>query len=305
MAVIVVVGEALVDLVIGPGGDVTAALGGAPFNTARACGRLGADVSFVAAVSVDRFGSMLVAQLEADGVSTDHVARVDVPTTLAAAELDEHGAAQYRFYIQGTSAPMLSDPPLDLGGEVLFTGGLGLVLEPMAEAVERMVVTNHAHGLVMIDVNCRPRIIPDRDAYVERVQRVVSHAHIVKVSDEDLAYLWPDDGPVEAARLLLRRGPRAVLLTAGGDGVRILTAEAEELIPVQPVEVMDTIGAGDSFGGGFLSAWIASGARVDQAGDVDRLRRSVEAANVVAGIVCTRRGADPPWRSELADTWPD
>ncbi len=300
-----VVGEALVDLVIDASGRVTAALGGAPFNTARACGRLGADVSFVAAISIDRFGSMLVAQLEADGVSTDDVARVDVPTTLAAAELDEHGAAQYRFYIEGTSAPTLSDPPLDLGGEVLFTGGLGLVLEPMAEAVERMVVANHEHGMVMIDVNCRPRIIPDRDAYVKRLRRVVSHAHIVKVSDEDLAYLWPDHDPAAAARLLLRRGPRAVLLTAGGDGVRILTAEAEELVPVQPVEVIDTIGAGDSFGGGFLSSWIASGASVADAGDVDRLRRSVEAANVVAGIVCTRRGADPPWRSELPDTWPD
>lgn len=303
MVVIVVVGEALVDLVIDPSGGVTAALGGAPFNTARACGRLGMDVAFVGSVSVDRFGSMLVAQLQADGVSTDHVTRVDVPTTLAAAELDEHGAAQYRFYIEGTSAPALSDPPLDLGGEVLFTGGLGLVLEPMSESIERMVAAHSDRAMVMIDVNCRPRIIPDRDAYVARVRRMVERAHIVKVSDEDLAYLWPDHGPLAAARLLLERGPRAVLLTAGGEGVQIITQESAESVPVQPVDVIDTIGAGDSFGGGFLSSWLASGAGVADTDDVDRLRRAVEAANVVAGIVCTRRGADPPWHSELPDEW--
>jgi fructokinase len=303
VVVIVVVGEALVDLVIDPSGGVTAALGGAPFNTARACGRLGMDVAFVGSVSVDRFGSMLVAQLQADGVSTDHVTRVDVPTTLAAAELDEHGAAQYRFYIEGTSAPALSDPPLDLGGEVLFTGGLGLVLEPMSESIERMVAAHSDRAMVMIDVNCRPRIIPDRDAYVARVRRMVERAHIVKVSDEDLAYLWPDHGPLAAARLLLERGPRAVLLTAGGEGVQIITQESAESVPVQPVDVIDTIGAGDSFGGGFLSSWLASGAGVADTDDVDRLRRAVEAANVVAGIVCTRRGADPPWHSELPDEW--
>jgi len=167
-----------------------------------------------------------------------------------------------------------------------------------------MVVAQHERGMVMIDINCRPKVIPDREAYVARVQRVIPHAHVVKVSDEDLAYLWPDHGPVAAARLLLGRGPRAVLLTAGGDGVRILTDEAEELIPVQPVEVVDTIGAGDSFGGGFLSSWIASGAGVADAGDVDRLRPAVAAANMVAGSVCTRRGADPPWRSELPEAWP-
>ena len=133
--VLVVVGEALVDLVIDPTGKVVAALGGAPFNTARACGRLGAEVAFLGVISVDRFGSMLQAELESAGVSTASAPRCELPTTLAAAELDEHGSATYRFYFEGTSAPSLTARSLVEGAcraPLLFTGGLALVLEPMA-----------------------------------------------------------------------------------------------------------------------------------------------------------------------------
>lgn len=303
MGVITVVGEALVDLVIEPDGSVTAALGGAPFNTARSCGRLGVDVEFVGAVSVDRFGSMLAAQLAADGVSTDRLRRVDLPTTLAAAELDGSGAAQYRFYFTDTSAPALVDDGDDHRCEVIFTGGLGLVLEPMADTIEQLVAMQDDGCLVMVDVNCRPKIITDRDAYVARVGRLLAMADIVKVSDQDLEYLVPDHQPVAAARVLLHRGPRAVLLTAGGDSVRIITAGGGELVPVEPVDVIDTIGAGDSFDGGFLSWWVGSGYGAAEVGDLDLLVRAVGAATAVAGVACTRRGADPPWRSELPAGW--
>ncbi len=300
---IVVVGEALVDLVIDPEGAVTAALGGAPFNTARTCGRLGAEVCFVGAISNDRFGMMLADQLTADGVSIEHAVRVELPTTLAAAELDRSGAADYRFYIDSTSAPALSSPPLDVECEVLFTGGLGLVLEPMAAAVEQMIAAQHADRMVMIDVNCRPKIIHDRQAYIGRVDRLVAQADIVKVSDEDLEYLRPGHHPVAAARLLLQLGAHAVLLTAGGSEVQILTDSGGATVPVRPVDVIDTIGAGDSFGGGFLAWWTATGRGVEDAGNLEHLVAAVEAATTVAGVVCTRRGADPPWRSELPPDW--
>ena len=302
-SVIAVVGEALVDLVIDRDGAVTAALGGAPFNTARACGRLGAEVAFIGSISNDRFGQMLADQLAADGVSVQHVVRVEAPTTLAAAELDDSGVAQYRFYIDGTSAPALSEPPVELACTALFTGGLGLVLEPMADAVERMIASQHERRVVMIDVNCRPKIIPDRDAYLARVDRLIAQADIVKVSDEDLEYLRPGHHPIAAARLLLQLGARAVLLTAGGDGVTVLTEAGGVTVPVERVEVVDTIGAGDSFGGGFLAWWITAGHGVDETGDLGHLVSAVEAATVVAGVVCTRRGADPPWRSELPADW--
>jgi fructokinase len=303
VAVIVVVGEALVDLVVDERGSVTAALGGAPFNASRACGRLGADVSFGGAISVDRFGSMLTAQLAADNVRLDLVERCDQPTTLAVAELDERGAANYRFYVDGTSAPSYTTKLEDRLPDWLFTGGLGLVFEPMAETVEAMLEDRPPGCAVMIDVNCRPRVIRDRDRYLSRLNRVAGHADIVKVSDEDVAYMHPGVAPLDAAGALLAHGPRAVLLTAGAGSVHVLTAAGAIDVPVPRVEVVDTIGAGDSFSGGFLTWWSGARHTVQQLGSLDNLAPAVTAAVAVAGVACTRRGADPPWLHELPGDW--
>jgi fructokinase len=303
--VIVVAGEALVDLVIDPDGHVTAALGGAPFNTARALGRLGVDVGFLGAISNDRFGTMLAAQLERDGVDLALAPRVELPTTLAAAELDGRGTASYRFYIEGTSAPALTAAPAGLLPDVLFTGGLGLVLQPMASVIEPLVAACHGHPgtTVMVDVNCRPKIVPDRDDYTGRVCRVVAGADIVKVSDEDLHYLEPELEPLDAACRLLALGPSAVLVTAGGRSVHVLTADARIEVPVEPVTVVDTIGAGDTFGAGFMAWWSASGFGAEELDRVELLEAAVRAASAAAAVVCGRRGADPPWRRELAPDW--
>jgi fructokinase len=301
--VILVVGEALVDLVVDASGALTAALGGAPVNTARAAGRLGADVCFGGAISVDRFGSMLAAQLKTDNVALDLVERCDEPTTLAVAELDAGGAASYRFYVHGTSAPSYTTKLEDRCPAWLFTGGLGLVFEPMAETVEAMLDDRPADCAVMVDVNCRPRVVPDRDRYLSRIDRVVEHADVVKVSDDDLTYLQPDVAPLDAARRLLARGPRAVFLTAGGASVHVLTAAGDAEVSVPPVAVVDTIGAGDSFSGGFLAWWSQSDRSADRLGSLDDLVSAVTAAIQVAGVVCTRRGADPPWRHELPGDW--
>ena len=169
--VIVVAGEALVDLVIGVDGSVSAALGGAPFNTARTCGRLGASVGFMGAVSDDRFGAQLVAQLIDDQVSTELLQRVSVPTTLAAAELDAQGAATYRFYTEATSAPALQPATLPAATATFFTGGLGLVLEPMAVTVTGLVETASDDVMVVIDLNCRPDVIRRSRGVPETRQR--------------------------------------------------------------------------------------------------------------------------------------
>lgn len=306
--VIVVVGEALVDLVIDTAGRVTAALGGAPYNTARACGRLGTDVSFVGALSDDRFGSMLRAQLVADGVDVARAPIVGLPTTLAAAELDDGGAASYRFYIQGTSAPALDAEPDRVDRvlapcDVVFTGGLGLVLEPMATTVEAMLTSAPADVLVVVDANCRPHVVADREAYVERVRRVMARAHLVKVSDEDLDYLVPGVDPLDAARALLAVGPLGVVVTGGGRGVHVLTSAGERYEPVAPVEVVDTIGAGDTFGGALIAWLTLRGLGVEQMDDPDVLARAVRAANAAAGVACTRRGADPPRLADLPPDW--
>ncbi|MGH9132456.1 MAG: PfkB family carbohydrate kinase [Ilumatobacteraceae bacterium] len=301
--VVVVVGEALVDLVIGLDGSVIAALGGAPFNTARTCGRLGTEVAFVGAVSEDRFGTLIAAELDRSGVSTELVQRVTVPTTLAAAELDEHGAATYRFYSAATSAPALRPVELPAATATLFTGGLGLVLEPMADAVGALVEGVGDEVVVVVDLNCRPAVIADRDAYVARVERVLRRADVVKVSDDDLRYLSPGEPVIDAACELLGKGPGVVLLTAGASHVTVLTQGDERRIAVEPVEVADTIGAGDAFGGGFVSWWAAAGRGRVELGDVGLLTDAVVAANRVAGVVCTRHGADPPWRADLPAGW--
>lgn len=304
---IVVAGEALIDLVIDGDGGVTAALGGAPFNTARAAARLGAEVRFVGTLSSDRFGRRLRDQLVADGVVVDDAPTTDAPTTLAAAEIDESGAADYRFYIEGTSAPALT--PAALAGvpadvATFFTGGLGLVLEPMASTVVGAVEALPATTTVVVDVNCRPQVITDRPAWAARVDRVLARADLVKVSDEDLRYLDAARDPRAVAEELVGRGARAVVVTAGGGRVTVVSADGVAVVELPPAAapVVDTIGAGDTFVGGLL-AWL-DGRRVggsDLTADV--LADAVRAGHAAAAVVVTRRGADPPWRAELPPGW--
>lgn len=301
---VTVAGEALVDLVISPDGAVQATLGGAPYNTARAAARLGATVSFVGTLSNDRFGTLLTQQLVDDGVEV--VAdRTERPTTLAAAELGDDGAASYRFYIDGTSAPLLTPESFRPGHtDVLFAGGLGLLVEPMATTLVNLIGSRADDVLVMIDINCRPKIVDDRDAYLAHVASVVSRADIVKVSDEDLDYLSPGVDAIAAAELLLAQGAVAVLVTAGSKHTTIVTAEGRLDTPVPPLAapLVDTIGAGDTFGGGLVAWWVESGLGRS---DVNRanLQRAVTAAHAAAAIVVVRRGAVPPFRNELPPDW--
>lgn len=297
---IVVVGEALVDLVIDADTSVVATLGGAPFNVARAAGRLGAPVAFVGAVSTDRFGTRMMEQLRTDGVDTAAVSRVDVPTTLAAAEVDEDGTASYRFYLDGTSAPVLDWLPPVGPSDLVVTGGLALVLEPMATAVDGLV---GGAAPLLVDVNCRPRVIGDPVAYRRRVASIVAGSRVVKVSDEDLGVLAPGVEPMTAAADLLELGPDVVLVTAGGAGVTVLGAGGHRFVPVVAVDVVDTIGAGDSFVGAFAAWWLATGRDVDAFGDLDSVEAAVRAANVAAAVTCSRTGADPPRRHDLPADW--
>lgn len=303
---IVVAGEALVDLIVHPDGRLAAIPGGGPFNTARTIGRLGVDVAFLGRLSTDRFGGILSAALAGDGVDLRWAILTEAPTTLAVAELDAVGAASYRFHIAETSAPGLTLEDtlavLRRAPRAIHVGTLGLVVDPIASALAAGVARTDPSTLVMVDPNCRPRVIPDRDAYLARLGGVLSRADVIKVSADDLSYMAPGATPIEAARTLLSDRPGVVLLTDGPHSVAVLTVGFEFAVPVPATDVVDTVGSGDAFGGAFLARWIECGwGRADLA-DAAALREAVTLAIEVAVVTCQRAGADPPHRAELA--WP-
>jgi fructokinase len=300
---IVVAGESLVDLLVDEGGAVDARLGGGPFNVARGLARLEVPCAFLGAISTDRFGRMLRQALVDDGVDLRCVVETGAPTTLALAYLS-HGSATYAFYTAGTAAPALTDAdaaavvPDEI--EALHVGTLGLALEPMASALERLVLRVADATLVMVDPNVRSdMLVDDEQAYRARLGRVLERADVVKVSTEDLAHLWPGEDVVPAARRLLSGRTRCVLVTAGADAVHVLTEAGELEIGTVPVRVADTVGAGDAFCAGFLSRWRREGHKVADLSDVHAAGRAATFAALVAGITCQRVGADPPRLGEI------
>ena len=305
-AMIVVAGEALIDLLVGPDGRVSATPGGGPLNTARTIGRLGGEVAFLGCLSTDRFGTRLRDALAADGVDLSLVDTTDEPTTLAVADLDADGVATYRFHTEGTSAPRLTAAAardaLAARPAALHLGTLGLVLEPMATAIAGALPPVSTDALVMLDPNCRPAVIPDRAAYLDRLEWVIARADIVKASVDDLAYIAPVAAPVVAARSFLERGPSLVLVTDGERPVIVVMPDRVLEIPVPAVSVVDVVGAGDAFGGGFLARWVELGLGRSALADPGLVANAVRLAVEVAAATCRRAGADPPTRAELG--WP-
>jgi fructokinase len=300
---IVVAGEALIDLVPAPGDALAVHLGGAPFNTARALGRLERPVAYLGRVSTDRFGGRLAAALAADGVRPDALVHTDDPTTVALVELDAQGSATYRFYVDGTTVPGLTPEAalaaLPAGAAFLHVGALGLTLEPSADALEALARELHGRAVVMVDPNCRPAVIADAAAYRARIARVLALADVAKVSEEDLAWLAPGVPATDAARALLGQGPAVVLLTLGGDGALVLTAQGETAVEAPRVDVVDTIGAGDAFSGGWLAWWSERGLDRAALADAEAVTEATRFACRVAALACERPGASPPRRSEL------
>ena len=305
---IVVAGEALIDLIVGADGALAAIPGGGPYNTARTIARLGRPVTFLGRISTDRFGRDLAADLARDGVAPDGVVVTDDPTTLAAVELDERGVAKYHFYVDGTSAPGLTDadvarvmgaPGPGASVSALHVGTLGLVLEPVGTTIERLVRETDPGRLVMLDPNCRPSATPDSEGFRARIDRISRRADVVKVSEDDLRFLAPDAPSDVTIDRFLEAGVRVVLRTHGSDDVEIRMPSGRGTVPVPPVDVIDTVGAGDAFGGGFLASWTGAGRGRDDLGSMDFVCDSVRVAVRVAALSCARPGADPPTLAEL------
>jgi fructokinase len=249
---------------------------------------------------------VIAGELRRSGVRNGLDRRVDLPTPIAVAGLDSQGSASYWFHLERSSAFALDGPEarqaLAEPHSAVIVGCLGLVVNPMADALSEAIERRDAgdESIVMVDLNCRPSAVTERAAYLARVKRVLTNTDVVKVSTDDLGYLDPDHEALDAARRVLGSGPSVVLVTDGDKAVRVLTAASTFSVAVAPVEVVDTIGAGDAFSGGFLSWWVGHHRRRADLTQPDVVRQGVLAANEVAAITCSRVGADPPWASDLA-----
>jgi fructokinase len=295
---VLVVGEALVDVVPDRNGHPQDLPGGSPANVAITLGRLGRDVRLVTLLGDDARGSMVRAWLEASGVTVLARPTASGRTSSAVVTLDESGAASYVFDLDWHL-----DEVRDDGCDVLHVGSIATVLAPGADAVLEAVRAHRGRALVSLDPNARPAITPDRTGPVARVEELVSLSDVVKVSDEDLHWLHPDDDPVATATRWATAGPGLVVVTRGGDGAVAVRPDGTTLeVPGVPVVVADTVGAGDTFSGVLIDALLGLGVRGTDAlralSDRDVLG-AVTTAAIGAAVNVSRPGANPPSRAEL------
>lgn len=297
-----VVGEALVDVVPDRDGHPHDLPGGSPANVAITLGRLGRDVRLVTVLGDDPRGRLVRSWLEASGVSVLAQAPASGRTSSAAVTLDETGAATYDFDL----AWDLADVPRE-DCDVFHVGSIATVLAPGADVVLEAVRSHHGRALISLDPNARPVLTPDRAAAAARVEEIVALAGVVKVSDEDLEWLFPDATPVATASRWATAGPGLVVVTRGGEGAVAVRPDGTTLeVPGVPVVVADTVGAGDTFSGVLIDTLLALG--ISGPGGADALRALsdrdvldlVTTAAIGAAITVSRPGADPPHRAELA-----
>ncbi|MEV0445424.1 carbohydrate kinase [Streptomyces spectabilis] len=304
---IVAAGEALIDLVPQDAGSPAGAglsplaprLGGGPFNTAVALGRLGSPAAFCSRISYDAFGEALLARLRAADVDVSWVQRGAEPTTLAVASIAADGSADYSFYVDGTADRLFAAPArLPDGVRAMIFGTCSMVLEPGASAYEELMRRAAAGGVfTALDPNIRDGLIRDPDAYRARFKSWLPSVALLKLSEEDAR--WLGGTPEE----WLASGPAAVVVTRGGEGLSVLTRACGEIsVPGVPVDVVDTIGAGDTVNAALLHGLAARDALsadamagLDTAAWTDVLRFAARAA----AVTCSRAGAEPPYAAEV------
>jgi fructokinase len=300
----VVIGEALVDLV-GQRGSRTlvAHPGGSPANVALGLGRLGNAVTLMTHLGQDSFGEMISVHLQASGVRVEGGAGAGTSTSLAVATLAA-GIATYDFRIEWDIGDL---EPLPVETRCLHTGSLATALEPGRTDVQNLLEHEHQRGRVTIsyDPNVRPALLGTPEAARPGIEHLAELSDVVKVSDEDLHWLYPDREDEDVAREWLRTGPALVVVTRGGNGVFAVTGDLEVRRPATPIDLVDTVGAGDSFTSGLLDglrrADLIGGPRREALAAIDEssLISVLDAASLIAAITCSRPGADPPTRAEV------
>lgn len=302
---IVVVGEALIDIVVDEAGRTSEEVGGAPLNVATTLARLETPAMLITQLGDDERGTRILEHLHHDGVEVVAAPAPGGRTSTATARLDAAGSAHYDFQIGW-----------DLGGQelphcdALYVGGLGTLLEPGRNSVLDLVDQAYQRDVaVCYDPNIRPAFIDSAEQLWRDVEAIAERSDIVKLSDLDIELLHPGADPAEVARSLLSGElTELVVLTRGADGASAYIRGGEASVPAPRVDVVDTVGAGDAFVGGMLSALFErQGLSRNGAGlprDPASLTTLLQAAAQVAAITCSRRGAQPPTRPELPSRWP-
>lgn len=297
---LLVIGECVADIVRLPDAADRVHPGGSPANVAYGLARLGHGATLLTQLGADENGRLIRDHLTAAGVDV----RTDgptAPTPSASVTLDGAGRATYTFDITWTLGPVsLERPPAHV-----HTGSIAAIREPGAAAVVAAVESLRAAATVSYDPNVRPELMGDHEAAVRKAELCVALSDVVKASDEDLEWLYPGEDPVKAAERWLATGPAVVLVTRGGDGAFAVLPEGSVTVDALPVEVVDTVGAGDAFMSGTLHALAAHGLLgpagrerlrvLDRATVTDVLRR----ASASAAVTVARAGANPPDAAEL------
>lgn len=293
---IAVVGEALIDRVRYPDGRVTEFPGGSAANVAVAIGRLGVPVQLITELGDDADGALIRDWLRRSVVEAVVSTSASGRTSSASAVIGTDGSAEYEFDIAWDLPPIVLPPTA-----ILHVGSVGSAMDPGARTVADMVL-RAGGALVTFDPNVRPSITPDREAVRARAERLVAAAGLVKASDDDLRWLYPDATPLESARAWSAAGPGLVVVTHAEGGATAVSSSFEVSVPATPVEVVDTVGAGDTFTGAML-AQIAVGG-IDLIGTERAVAEMVRRSAVAASITVARAGANPPWAFEVPDIFP-
>ena len=290
-----VCGEVLIDIL--PTGPV---VGGGPANTAKALARLGHDVHFIDGISSDAYGQSAREELLRDGVNLDLALASDKPTCTATVTLDAAGGASYEFLIDGTAtfdfASSWLPDPYRYQPQVLHIGTLVTMIEPGASALYDWAMQVAELAPIVFDPNIRPSVQPDRDLYEAAVEKWAALSAVIKVSDDDLAWLFPGQSIEDVANSWINDGVFLVVVTQGANGIMGYTAEGRVEVPGVKVDVVDTVGAGDTVGAIVVEAMLTHGL-IELRGDL--LRSVLARAAGAAAITCSRKGAQPPYKHEL------
>jgi len=296
-----VCGEVLIDLLPGTPNRL-AIVGGGPANTAKALSRLGHQVQFIDGISTDAYGNSARAELVRDGVGLDLALSSDLPTCTATVSLADDGSASYEFLINGTATfafdeSWLPDPERHKP-EVLQIGTLVTIIEPGASILYDWAIKVSEFAPIVFDPNIRPSVMPDLRKYREEVEKWLKISAVVKFSEDDIAALYPNEDPIEIAKSCIDKGVQLVVITRGANGLVGVTADGVVDVPGIKVNVVDTVGAGDTVGAIIVEAVIENGI-LNLTGS--KLREVLHRAAVAAAITCSHAGAQPPRAFELTE----